>query len=108
MPASALYFSTRYATAGVGTTPRVRTLAPMLQSPAAMAFSSISEDRRVSLPISTRGCRFDLFVSTCAAARPSWVASSQVRSLFAMPRMPSVPKSLPIKKHLRFLKNFIL
>ena len=51
------------------------TSTPPAQSPAARAASIISEESRVSLPMRTRGCRLDLFVSTCAAARPSWVGS---------------------------------
>ena len=45
------------ATAGVGTTPRKITSAPTEQSPAAIADSSISEEARVSLPITNKGRR---------------------------------------------------
>ena len=99
MPASALYFPTRKATAGVGTTPSCTTLAPTLQRPAVMAASSMSEDLRVSLPIKILGWRRSSSVSTIAAARPMFMAISQVSSLLAMPRTPSVPNNLPIPYH---------
>ena len=95
-PASALYFLTRNATAGVGTTPNNTTLAPTDVSPAASALSSISPEILVSLPIINVGCFTSSLVNTIAAALPIARAKSTVISLFAMPLAPSVPKSLPI------------
>ena len=97
MPASALYLPIRYATAGVGTTPKTITSAPTLQSPAVIAFANISEEILVSIPITKRGLLLALFESTVAAALPSFIASSQVKSVLAIPLTPSVPNNLPIK-----------
>ena len=55
IPASAPYFFTRYATAGVGMTPKSVTSAPTEVSPATMAASSIGEETRVSIPMRNRG-----------------------------------------------------
>ena len=98
MPASALSFLTRYATAGVGTTPNCITFAPTEQSPAVSAPSSISDERLVSIPIRTHGFVSLLLFSksTIAAARPIFIASSHVSSEFATPLAPSVPNNLPI------------
>jgi len=95
MPASALYFPTRYATAGVGTTPSMMTSAPTEHSPAAQAIASMSDEMRLSMPTTNTG-RLRLFPeSTAAAAQPRRIASSALSFSLAMPRTPSVPNSLP-------------
>ena len=88
-----------YATPGVGKGPIKRTSTPMDSTPAAIAFSSMYPDKRVSLPITIR-CRprprdtGTRFLKTYAAARPSFRAVSAVTgSTLATPRTPSVPKS---------------
>jgi len=55
MPASSLYFLTRYATAGVGTIPARTACAPTEHMPAVSAASSISPDILVSIPTSILG-----------------------------------------------------
>ena len=96
MPASAFNFPIKNATAGVGTTPNVTTSAPTEHKPAANAFSSISEEILVSLPIKIFGLILLSFVKTIAAARPIFIAISQVNSALATPLAPSVPNNLPI------------
>ena len=88
-PAAAPSLGTASAIAGVGRTPSMWTDAPTLAHPAASAPSSIAPLRRVSRPITTAspGC------SPAPNARPMAIASSGVRSRFATPRTPSVPKS---------------
>ena len=95
-PASALYLPTRKATAGVGTTPSTITSAPVEHSPAVRDIISISEEMRVSMPTANTGRRRLPPDSTVAAARPIFIASSQVSFSLATPRTPSVPNSLPI------------
>ena len=56
----------------------------------------IPVDARVSPPTTNIGLRLQPSVSTVAAARPISKAHEQVSSVLAMPRTPSVPKSLPI------------
>ena len=97
--ASYSYFFTRYATAGVGISPKSITSAPTEQRPAEIADSSICEEARVSIPIRTLGLLLVCCVSTIAAALPIFIASSQVSSELATPLAPSVPKSLPIINH---------
>ena len=55
MPASAPLRTVRYATAGVGSTPKGITSPPTEQMPQMSAASSISEEMRVSLPMVMRG-----------------------------------------------------
>ena len=90
------YFFTRYATAGVGTTPRVMQSLPTEHRPAHIAEASISEESLVSIPTITVGLYLLFEESTYPSARPMSVALSQLRNSFAIPRTPSVPKSLPI------------
>ena len=58
-PRSARSSSTIIATAGVGMMPRKTGSPPTLDTPAANAASSIDPERRLSRPITTRGC-FDV------------------------------------------------
>ena len=95
-PASALYFFTSIATAGVGTTPRIWASAPTEQIPATNADSRMSPEIRVSLPMIILALWFVSLVSTIAAALPICIASSQVSSVIATPLAPSVPNNLPI------------
>src|SRR6187401_2816198 len=84
----------RYARAGVGTTPTTSTLMPRLVAPATIAATNMSPDRRVSWPttIAVPGP-----ARRRAVARPSANAKVGRRSTLATPRMPSVPKSRPIR-----------
>ena len=75
----------------------ITTFAPTEQRPAISAPSSISPERRVSLPIKNVGCSTVSLISTIAAALPMFIASSGVSSVFATPLAPSVPNNLPIK-----------
>src|ERR1700722_1062359 len=75
------------ATPGVGNTPRSKTSAPSVASPADRAAESMGPERRVSRP-TTKPCAG----RTRAVARPMARASSAVSSSFATPRTPSVPK----------------
>src|SRR5215471_8783106 len=59
---------------------------PADATPAQKAAASISEDMRVSQPRSHSDSR-----NSIADARPSMTATSAVSSVFASPRMPSVP-----------------
>src|SRR5215469_10329286 len=64
---------------------------PADATPAQKAAASVSEDIRVSQPRSHSDSR-----NSIAAARPSMTATSAVSSVFASPRMPSVPNvSIP-------------
>ena len=63
---------------------------PALMMPAAAALSSMSPERRVSLPMMM------FLPMNLTAAWPRRYAISQVSSVFATPRTPSVPKSLAI------------
>src|SRR5215207_4044165 len=95
-PRSAPVSAVRNASAGVGTTPARRTSAPALVSPATTAASSISPLARGSRPTTATGREVpSRSASTPAAARATERASSGVRSAFARPRTPSVPKSRP-------------
>src|SRR5579859_7713601 len=99
MPASARNDRVVYATPGVGSGPINSASTPIERMPAEMAFSSMYPLRRVSLPttILWRPCPLatgarDL--NTCAAARPSFKAVSEVTgSTLATPRTPSVPNN---------------
>ena len=71
------------------------TLPPTDKIPAAMAFSRRSPEILVSIPIIKIG-RLLLFFKTVAPAIPNLKASVGVRSSFAMPLTPSVPKNFPI------------
>ncbi len=95
-PASAPRFSTSAASPGVGITPAICTRPPPLVMPATSAASSMGPLRRVSRPITNRGCSPRCWASTAAAARPTCTANSAVSRSPATPRMPSVPKSLPM------------
>ena len=55
MPASACSRTVEYATAGVGITPSFTASQPLAVRPARSAASSISEEMRVSLPMTTFG-----------------------------------------------------
>src|SRR5688572_8708515 len=68
------------------------TSAPAEHNPATRAASSIGPESRVSRPTTT--FRASPAQRTSPAARPNARTRSGVRSLFATPRMPSVPKSL--------------
>ncbi len=93
MPASARMLLVSCATAGVGIGPHKMTRPPMLQMPAAIACSIMYPERRVSLPMSTRGVCGLPRPATKVIARPSLSASSGVIAPWlARPRMPSVPK----------------
>ena len=96
IPALAPYSFTRKATAGVGTTPTSSASAPTEQTPAHTAASRASDEALVSLPIMILAFSPPFFASTTAAARPVCMASSQVRSVTAIPLGPSVPKSFGI------------
>src|SRR5215831_3171658 len=64
---------------------------PADATPAQKAAASISEDIRVSQPRSHSDS-----LNSIADARPSMTATSAVSSMFASPRMPSVPNvSIP-------------
>jgi hypothetical protein len=81
--------------------PASRTWIPLAANPAAIADSSISPDARVSLPTTTVG-KFPSLARTRPAARANFSADSAViGSLFAMPRIPSVPNSFCDTGHLR-------
>src|SRR4051812_4877920 len=96
-PRSAPVWPTRYAIAGVGSTPTRTTLAPTLVRPATTAASSISPLARGSRPTMASGWwLLSLSISTRPAATATASASSGVRSPFASPRTPSVPKSRPM------------
>src|ERR1700738_3751121 len=95
-PAAASMLLVIAATAGVGTMPSCTTVRPGDVIPATIAPSSIGPDKRVSRP-TTMGLSSDWSCAiTAAPARPIAYASSGVRSAFATPRTPSVPKYLPI------------
>src|SRR5262249_53517760 len=79
--------SARWATPGGGSTPTRTTSAPSLHNPATSAASSNGPERRVSRP-TTNGWSAPI---TRAAAPPSAVTTSGVRSRLATPRIPSVP-----------------
>src|SRR5262249_49286022 len=85
--------ATRWATAGVGSTPARSTSAPALVSPATTAASSISPLARGSRPTTASGRRAAASPRTCALATATAEASSGGRSPFARPRTPSVPNS---------------
>ena len=89
-PASQASSRVSSATPGVGMMPASSAVPPMLMTPAASADSSMSPDRRVSLPT-----RMDLPI-LMTAAWPRRNAISHVSSVFATPRTPSVPKSRAI------------
>src|SRR5258708_15313101 len=74
--------------------PQSRTRRPIEQMPEAIAVSIMYPERRVSLPMMTRGaCRLPR-PATWVTARPRARASSGVMGCsLATPRMPSVPKS---------------
>ena len=96
IPASALYFFTRYATAGVGITSKQTTSTPIEQIPAISAPSNISHEILVSFPIKILAF-FDLpSTKMFATALPIFSATSAVNSTFAIPLTPSVPKNFPI------------
>jgi len=85
----------------VGTTPASKTFTPLEARPAAIADSSISPDARVSLPMTTVA-QFDSLTNTRTAACASLSADPAViGSLFAIPRTPSVPKSLSDTAYVR-------
>ena len=92
-PRSASRARTRYATAGVGSTPTRSASAPAAVSPATTAASSISPLARGSRPTTATGrCDRSCSARTCAADAASATASSGVRtSPLASPRTPSVP-----------------
>ena len=69
---------------------------PTEQSPAIRADSSMSEEMRVSLPITTVGRLPLSSIRTVPTACPTRKAISAVRFSPTTPRMPSVPNSLPI------------
>src|ERR1700733_11590381 len=95
-PAAASMLLVMAATAGVGTMPSCTTWRPVDVMPATIAPSSIGPDKRVSRP-TTIGFSIGWSCAiTAAPARPIAYASSGVRSAFATPRTPSVPKYLPI------------
>ena len=104
-PASAPRWGTSVASPGVGITPAISTRAPPLVRPAVSAASSIGPDRRVSRPITNSGCGPAFLASTTAAARPTCTANSGVSSSPATPRMPSVPKYVPMVRPVRVLEG---
>src|SRR4051812_19611812 len=91
-PRSAPRSRTSQATAGVGTTPARSVTPPADATPAASASSSIGPERRGSRPTTTRGRATPRSMASRTTARPSDSARSGVRSAFATPRTPSVPK----------------
>ncbi len=101
-PRSALASAVRNATAGVGSTPTLITVAPALVRPATTAASSISPLARVSRPTTASGARpRSDSARVWAAATATESANSGVRSAFARPRTPSVPNNRPIPTNLR-------
>ena len=70
-PASAWSITVRYATPGVGITPSVVTSQPQAVRPAMSAHSSISDEIRVSLPMTTIGFVPVLSASEIAADWPT-------------------------------------
>ena len=96
MPASAPRWRTSAASPGVGITPAISTRPPPLVRPAVSAASSIGPLSRVSRPMTNSGCGPAFCASTTAAARPTCTANSGVSSSPATPRMPSVPKYVPM------------
>src|SRR5579875_3878974 len=73
-----------------------RTSTPALAKPATTAASRNSPEARGSRPTTASGrwpSNTPAWARTCAAATARSRASSAVRSRFAMPRTPSVPKS---------------
>ncbi len=76
------------------------TSTPTAQKPDVKAASSISPEALVSLPIITFGLLSSslFFIRISAAAIPIFIASSFVKSLFAIPLTPSVPNNLPTDK----------
>src|SRR4051812_32057873 len=97
-PRSASARPVRKASAGVGSTPTRSTSAPADVSPATTAASSISPLARGSRPTTATGrCVASFAIKTRAAAPATWSASSGVRSAFARPLTPSVPKSDPTR-----------
>src|SRR5215469_2990406 len=94
-PASARMLRVRKAIPGVGSGPTSQTSTPIEQMPDSSAVSSMYPDSRVSLPMRILRRRLEEFRNTCASARPSFRAVSEViGSRFATPRTPSVPNSL--------------
>src|ERR1700722_7610271 len=97
MPASARMLTVRCAMAGVGIGPQSITRPPIAHTPLAIACSSMYPERRVSLPRTTRGAWLLPRPATNVTARPSCSASSGVIGCsLAIPRMPSVPKSVRV------------
>src|SRR5215469_437086 len=94
-PASARMLRVRKAIPGVGSGPTSQTSTPIEQIPDSMAVSSMYPESRVSLPMRILRRRPEEFRNTCASARPSFRAVSEViGSRLATPRTPSVPNSL--------------
>src|SRR5215469_10547748 len=94
-PASARMLRVRKAIPGVGSGPTSQTSTPIEQMPDSSAVSSMYPDSRVSLPMRILRRRPEEFRNTCASARPSFRAVSEViGSRLATPRTPSVPNSL--------------
>ena len=94
-PASRLELRVSHATAGVGTTPAKRTVAPFATSPPESAATIVAEDSRVSQPTTTeiRGR-----ASEVASAAPTFeTVSASSGGTPASPRMPSVPKRARIR-----------
>ena len=96
IPASALYFPTRYATAGVGTTPRMITSTPTEHKPEAMLKLSISDEILVSEPTQNKSLLLLPSERTVPAALPTFTANSHDKNELAIPLIPSVPNNLPI------------
>src|SRR5688572_24766161 len=97
-PRSTSRISVRKATPGVGSTLASITSTPALARPAITAAARNSPDARGSRPTTAVGrCPWNAPASprTCAAATDRSSASSAVRSRFATPRTPSVPKMRP-------------
>src|SRR5688572_18270545 len=97
-PMSAASSAVRKAAPGVGTTPRRWTSTPAEARPATTAASRNSPDARGSRATTAVGrwsANAPASPRTCAAATDRSSASSAVRSRFASPRTPSVPKMRP-------------
>ena len=83
------------------------TSAPTEQRPAAQASASMSEDMRLSMPMTNTGRRRLLPEMTAAAALPRRMARSMVSFSLAMPRTPSVPNNLPMRSPSYFPSFFV-
>ncbi|TET53509.1 MAG: hypothetical protein E3J54_04155 [Actinobacteria bacterium] len=79
--------------AGVGNTPQDFTSTPLLENPSIRDSSSHSPESLVSLPITMVPVSPSI---SFAVTKPNLIAKPGVKSLFAIPLIPSVPKIISL------------